>query len=527
MVRTARNRRGRAGEQRTVRGSSARQRRLASAALVLPLAMLGACNVENSSNSEEVVLTIGYAAPAGLDVLTDMLTSATLIRSGLDGRGEPMLAESWSVTDDGTSVIVELRADVLFHDGSPFTAADAKATLDVLRHPPRVARNPVLGDIEAIVVEGPHRLRIDLTRPSAHLLLPALGAYIEKPGEGDDVVGAGPFYVDTQEADETTLRVHKAYYRGRSNIDTVVIKTFASVRMAWAAMMRSEIDLLFDVPIEAREFVEADPSVRLVSRHPPSAYVLIFNTRRPPFDDYQLRVALSHAIDRQSIIDRALRGRGSISSGVWPSHWVYGGEELTYGYDPKTADTLLSDLDMPRPIQDDPDSVSFPSRLRFTAIVGQDQAELERIALRVQRQLRQVGVDMELDGKPQAEMEQLVNGTDWDAALLSLNTARSLGRLYMYWHSSGSSAVSGFTGADAPLDALRSALTDADAISAAGAFQRILFDQAPAIFLTNRETTRAVSRRFVVPDEPGRDVIETLWRWGVADNSSARATEAN
>ncbi|TDI26109.1 MAG: hypothetical protein E2P06_03260 [Acidobacteria bacterium] len=52
-------------------------------------------------------------------------------------------------------------------------------------------------------------------------------------------------------------------------------------------------------------------------------------------------------------------------------------------------------------------------------------------------------------------------------------------------------------------------------------FQRVLFEAAPAVFLASLEEARAVSRRFVVPNEPGRDVIETLWRWSVADPTSA------
>ncbi len=528
MVRIARNRRGRAGERRTIRSSSACRRRRGSVALALLVASLVACHGRTSPTSGEVRLTIGYAAPAGLSELASLLTSDILIHTGADGRVEPMLAKSWSVSDDGTSVTVELREDVSFHDGSLFTAADAKATLDDLRElPGRLARNPILEDIEAIVIEGPHRIRIDLTRPSAQLLLLALGVRVEKPGLGGERVGVGPFYIETQGIEETTLRAHEDYYLGRSDIDKVVIKTYASVRMAWAAMMRSEIDLLFDVPIEAREFVEADTSVHLFSRDTPYAYALIFNTRRPPFDDDRVRVALSHAVDRQAIIDGALRGWGSIASGLWPSHWVYGGKELTYDYDPEGVDRQLSDLGLFARSPNDPDNASFPSRLRFTAIVGEDQAQLEPIALQVQRQLRHVGVDMELDAKPQAEMDQQVEGTDWDAALLSLNTARSLGRLFMYWHSSGEFAVSGFAGADEALDSLRSAVTEADAIKAASAFQKILFDKAPAIFLANAETTRAVGRRFVVVDEPGRDVIETLWRWGVADDRSAGATEPN
>ena len=69
------------------------------------------------------------------------------------------------------------------------------------------------------------------------------------------------------------------------------------------------------------------------------------------------------------------------------------------------------------------------------------------------------------------------------------------------------------TAADEALDSLRASVSDDDMRQAAGEFQRVLFEEAPAVFLTAVEEARAVSRRFVVPDEPGRDVIETLWRW--------------
>ena len=129
---------------------------------------------------------------------------------------------------------------------------------------------------------------------------------------------------------------------------------------------------------------------------------------------------------------------------------------------------------------------------------------------------------MVIDARPFAEVSAKINGDSWDAVLLPLNTARNLSRLYLYWHSSQRQyAVSGFAGADDVLESLRSSVTEADMRTSAREFQRVLFEAAPAVFLTSLEEARAVSRRFVVPDEPGRDVIETLWRWSVADPTSA------
>ena len=494
----------------------------------MAVALAAACGPGDPLERAEVVLSIGYAAPAeagvaaGLEIIMEQLTREGLFRTGLDGRVEPMLAERWEVDPDGTAVTVVLRQDAAFHDGSPVTADDVKASLDRIRkEPARIARNPGLGDIESIETEGPHRVVINLARPSAQMLLLGLGNRVEKPGPKGQVT-TGPFFVESRTEDEVTLRANPYYYQGRSQIDTVRIKTYPTLRTAWAAMMRSEIDFLFNVSIEAREFVEADSSVKVFSRDTPYAYVLLFNTRRSPFDDRRVRVALSHAIDRGAIIEGAFRGHGSVASGIWPSHWVYDGVELTYDYDPRKADRQLNEIGLQHPVPADRGSTGgFPSRLRFEVLVGIDRARFEPIALLVQKQLRQIGVEMEIDARPFAEVDARIRGDSWDAVLLPLNTARNLSRLYTYWHTSELYALSGFTGTDNALESLRSSVTEADMRTSAREFQRVLFEAAPAVFLASLEEARAVSRRFVVPDEPGRDVIETLWRWRVADPTPA------
>ena len=513
-------------------GSSVRLlHRSTTSIAALAVALVAACSPGVAPERAEIVLTVGYAAPTeagvatatGLDQLIDQLTREALFRSGPDGRVEPWLAETWSADDDGTAVTVVLRRDAVFHDGSPVTSHDVKASLDRMRvSPPRIARNPVLGDIESIGIEGPHRLVISLTRPSAQLLPYGLGNLFEKLGPKGQHIATGPFVVESSSDEETTLRANRNYYQGRSEIDTVRIKTYPTLRMAWAAMMRSEIDLLFNVPIEAREFVETDSSVRVFSRDTPYAYALMFNTRHPPFDDPRVRVALSRAIDREAIIDSAFRGHSSVASGIWATHWAYDGVELTYDYDPRRADRELSELGFQRPVPADRDSKKgFSSRLHFEVLVGVDQTRFEPIALLVQKQFRQIGVEMGVDALPFAEVEAQMYADSWDAVLLRLNTARNLGRLFTYWHSSQVYAVSGFTGTDDVMESLHSSVTEADMSAAASEFQRVLFEEAPAIFLTGPEDARAVSRRFVIPDAPGRDIIQTLWQWRVADKTSA------
>ena len=511
------------GKTAGVRGARCAPVRLLPWSLaIFALAMAtGSCDHRSTPEHGGVVLSVGYAAaPERHGEVIEVLAREGLFRTSPDGHVEPLLAESWRIVDAGTTILIHLRQDVAFHDGSPMTAADVKASLDRVRGDPR---RPLLGDIESIDAQGAHRVLIRLARPSAQLLLFELGVRIEKVASDGRAMGTGPFRVVARgENEDTTLQANLYYHRGPPLIDEVRLKEYPTLRTAWAAMMRSEIDLLYDVPAVSREFVDANSTVQVSAVESPYAFALVFNTRRPPFDDLRLRVALSHTIDRDAIIEGAFRGHASVTSGIWPEHWVYGGIDRRYGHDPKRADRMLTELGFERPSSIDPPTGEHPSRLRFETLVAFDQAHYERTALLLQRQLRQVGVEMEIDARAFREVVEQI-GTrpnSWHAVLLPVNTARNLTRLYTYWHSSQQLAVSGFTGADDALEALRASVTEPDMQAAASTVQRILFEEAPAVFLASAEDARAVSRRFLVPDEPGRDIVETLWQWRVATETS-------
>jgi len=287
-------------------------------------------------------------------------------------------------------------------------------------------------------------------------------------------------------------------------------------------MMRSEIDFLFNVPLEAQEFMEADSNVQIFTRNKPSAYAVVFNTTRPPFADRRVRRALSHAVDRHALVEGPFRGHGSVATGVWAPHWAYGGAQPAYGYDPSTADRLLTEAGLPGNLAKS-GSDAFATRFGFDMLVGVDFVRFEPLALTLQRQLRQIGVEITIDAMPFGDVVMELEGDSWDAVLLPVNTARNMLRLFQYWHSKGdpSSTVSGFAGADFALEDLRAAQTDTETQAAAHEFRRVLFEEAPAVFLAEPAEARAVSRRFEVTEEPGRDITETLWQWRVADGTPA------
>ena len=383
-------------------------RRAAVPSLLLVFVLVGVLTVpsvagcgrgESSSAGSPVVLSIGFPIPKtatneteGVRGLASYLTQEGLLNTRLDGRSAYQLAEGHEVSKDGLAVTFDLRHGVRFHDGTELTSEIVKASLDRSRNHPLYA---MLAQIERMETAGPHRLVIHLREPSA-LLLDDLSVPILKPTAQGRFVGTGPFFESESEAAEiTTLHASRHYYLGQSEIDQVEIRTYDTVRAAWAAMMRGEVDFLFEVPIDTRDFVDAGSGVHVFSFLLPYSYALSFNVRKPMFREASVRVALNQAVDRQLLIKQALHGNGVAASGaVWPRHWAHRGD-LTYRYNPERADQMLSDSGFRRPdARGTAQRDQMPSRLRFVCLVAQDVSPFEQIALFLQKQMFDIGVDM-------------------------------------------------------------------------------------------------------------------------------------
>ena len=487
--------------------------------VLLLVAMAGiACSTPPATSTRESrrTLRIGVGGPAGQTQFRTLLTSDSLIRTMPDGRFETRLAESYDVLEAGRLLVLHLRPGVTFHDGVALTAEVVKAILERTRTESAALR-PTLSDIRTIEVMGPRTLALHLERPSARLLLGDLtfGIYREVGGRRVDT---GPFILESETQGEMTFVSNADYYLGRPAFDVVEWVSYTTVRAAWAAMMRHEIDYLNDVPVSAREFVEAESRFDLLTIDRPYTFLVGFNHDHPALRKQQVRQALNYAVDRRRLIERGLRGYGRVGSGVWPMHWAYGGVERTYRYDPGLADRLLTEAGYPPATESPAGAGVMASRLRLVCLVLED-ADSEKIALTVQRQLYDVGVDMQLRLVSGQELQQLVASGEYEAVLVTLNIGRTLSRLHVFWHSSsrGPRVAYGYGAADEVIDELRNAWTEPAVSRAASKFQQILFEDPPAIFLAVPQTARVVSRAIELPVIGGQDILETIWQWRPAE----------
>ncbi len=257
--------------------------------------------------------------------------------------------------------------------------------------------------------------------------------------------------------------------------------------------------MLYEADAEAIEFFKDSKTVSVYTFDRPYQYVMFLNTRNPKLKAPDVRRALNEAIDRKALIQEALRGHGTPSVGpVSRHHWAFQEVDSTFSRMLRAT---------PRP--------SIPAALKLKCVTLAE-APFEQIALVVKRQLRAVGVDLEIEAAPVEQVFSTLTKNEFEAVLLDSISGWSLMRAYRWWHSqSPQNAEPLFEPESGPGTGSRPprSITDDEYKSAVGDFERAIAEDPPAVFLAWGERSRAVSNRFDVKPQPGRDVLATLRLW--------------
>jgi peptide/nickel transport system substrate-binding protein len=357
---------------------------------------------------------------------------------------------------------------------------------------------------------------IRLAEPNSFFLPDLAQTAVRLPGKPQ--ITTGPFKVTSSDSQHVALQAFDQYYRGHPTVAAIDINNYPTQRNAWAALMRGEVDALYEVSRDTADFVEAGSTIKTYTFARPYYNSLVFNERHPVLRRADVRRAINEALDRTTLIRDGLNGRGKPADGpLVPEHWAYSPPPEPFAFNPAAARLRLDNAGLRiRPGS----GGRMPSRLAFSCLVFADDPRFERLAVLVAKQLADVGVDMHLEPLTlEAYVKRLAAG-DFDAFLFEMN-GRSLGWVYAFWHSNQGLIDSGYRSADAVLDRIRGAATDDENRRGVADLQRIHHEDPPAAFLSWQKTMRAVSTKFDVAFEADRDIFTNLWKWRPAGAQQA------
>lgn len=397
-----------------------------------------------STQEEPVVVTLGMNQE--LEFLNVMYTQGgnSLEASKMAQRGLLFLDEegNWVgelaievpsvdnglLAPDGSQITYNLREGVTFHDGTPVTSADVKATWEAIMNPDNTPITRLGYDkIESIETPDDHTVVMNFREPFASwkilfdFILPEHVIEENTPGLDEsqamrEPIGFGPFeIVQWQTGEFIEYRAFDDYWRGRPNIDRFFIQIFPSTEALLAALEAKAVDIAWGLrAANIPKLRELEPQgIRAVSGKATGCERYHMNadeSQAPIFADRELRAALHHAVDKQFIIDNLLHGVGEPALTSWCGSPFENPDLEPYGYDLDRAGEILDFLGWR---DEDGDGIREAhgvegfedgTPLRFTHTTTSGVLQREQVQLLVQQMFRDIGADMVIENRRTAEL---------------------------------------------------------------------------------------------------------------------------
>jgi peptide/nickel transport system substrate-binding protein len=301
---------------------------------------------------------------------------------------------------------------------------DVKFSLDRARGEESTnAQKALYASIAEIDVVDPLSVRITLSEPNGSMIFNlAWGdAVIVAPESIENIktnpVGTGPFaFSDWVQGDKIEIVRNADYWGEPAKLESATFKFISDPTAAFAAVMAQDVDVYagFPAPENLPQF-EADPRFQVLRGSTEGETILAMNNMMPPLDDVLVRQAITHAINRNEIIDGAMFGLGTpIGTHFAPHHPAYVDLTAMSEHDPEKAKALLAEAGFPD---------GFTTTLKLPP-----PSYARRGGEIIAAQLRAVGIETEISNLEWAQwLEEVFRGKDFGMTIVSHTEPMDIG----------------------------------------------------------------------------------------------------
>ncbi len=345
-----------------------------------------------------------------------------LTRIDRDGKVQPSLAKSWTISPDGLIYTFDLVPNAKFHDGQKFDCSIVQFSYGRAMAPDSTnAQKGLFEPIDHVDCPDPNTAKITLKHAASQFLF-NMGwgdaVMVDRQSAADNKthpVGTGPFkFSQWVQGDRVELVRNPDFWGEPPKLSKVTFRFIADPAAATAAMLAGDIDAFpnFPAPEALAEF-RHDPRFAVHVGTTEGKTIVALNEDHKPFDDIRVRRALAYAIDRHAVVEATEDGMGAIIG----SHYVPtdpGYIDLTgvYPYDPAKAKALLAE--------------AGAKDLSFTIMLPPPPYARKGGEV-IAAMLAQVGVHVNLVPIEWAQwIDQVFLRTDYDATIISHTEARDL-----------------------------------------------------------------------------------------------------
>jgi len=279
------------------------------------------------------------------------------------GPNTPSLAESFTQSKDGLTYEFVIRKGVKFHNGELVTAEDVKFSFERYRGSAAKALKERVREVQVV---DPGRVRFHLKDPwpdfmtfygtsatGAGWIVPK--AYVEKVGDDGfkkAPIGAGPYkFVSFNPGVELVMEAWEGYWRKVPNVKRLVYRSMPEETTRAAALKKGEIDIAYLLTGPVAEDIQRTPGFKLVApREAPAVFWLDLPDQwdpKSPWHDRRVRLAVSHAIDRQALNQAETLGFSKPTGSLIPRALEFSKVFEPHAYDVNKSKQLLAEAGYP------------------------------------------------------------------------------------------------------------------------------------------------------------------------------------
>lgn len=370
----------------------------------------------------------------------------------------PALANSWTVSPDGSSIELKLRPGVKFHDGSALDADTVKASIDRTK---AVNKGGAffLQALKEVQVTDPMTVRLLAAQPSVSLLYGLPKVYITGKAhlaDGDkgaayfatSINGTGPFKLARWDKGQQIVFDRFADYWGGwsgGHVDQLIERVVPETGTQQLLLERGDAQFVvlptIGITQDPKE-IASKPGVRMVDTPALRVTVISMNTQKGPLQDVRVRKALQAAFDYQGML-QIYQGYAEVPNSPLP-------KGFTAAYDPSLP-PFKQDLELAKRLLGDAGYAN--GGLNLTFVYTETEAQARLAGLLMQSTLEPLGVTLDLQGKPfatlaaqiadkasapdiQATLTMTPRTADPGELLATLYAGNNVGKSYNYsWYS--------------------------------------------------------------------------------------------
>lgn len=432
------------------------------------VACQSADNSTSQASDEKKVITLAFnedsvGALNPHKYLPSQFITQDMVYDGLVSYGEngvikPMLAESWTISEDGKTYTFKLREGVKYSDGSDFTAENVVRNFDAIYFDENVknehawfAFTNYLVDYKAV---DSHTFELTLSTPYSATLYDlamirpirflADTAFPENGNTFESIkapIGTGAWKLKEHKVDEYAIFEQNEYYWGeKPKVDEVVIKVIPDSETLALQFESGDIDLIYGnglISLDRFNVYKNDPVYVTANSEAMSTRMLLLNTGSQKLSDIAIRKALSHSVDKNAIVEGIFGGVEKPADTIFAPNIPNTNVELEkYDYNLEKANALLDEAgwivgaDGIREKNGEKLNITFPyiaSKITDKSVGEYVQGEWKKIGVNVE--LKAMEEKAYWDSTKNGNFDVMLNfswGAPWDPhAFLSSMTSTS------------------------------------------------------------------------------------------------------